>query len=215
MRTVVKSDNPNRQHVTLSGAFDYFNRRLFGGELRTVLITLQRKARMRGYYWREKFGGRLDPERRVDEIALNPATFEERSDTDILSTLVHEMVHLWQCPFGAPSGGNYHNRQWSEKMESLGLMPSETGLPGGARTGRPMSHYVLEGGAFDEACARLLAGGVRVEWNSRKGKERGTNSKTKFTCPRCGCNAWGCPNLRLICGDCQQAMPCLPPAGKP
>jgi len=27
-------------------------------------------------------------------------------------------------------------------------------------------------------------------------------SKTKFTCPECGQNAWAKPDAALICGDC-------------
>jgi len=32
----------------------------------------------------------------TDEIALNPSTFRSRSTEETLSTLVHEMCHLWQ-----------------------------------------------------------------------------------------------------------------------
>lgn len=40
---------------------------------------------------------------RTHEIALNPDHFAGRSDEDILSTLVHEMVYAWQRAFGKPS----------------------------------------------------------------------------------------------------------------
>jgi hypothetical protein len=46
----------------------------------------------------------------------------------ILSTLVHEMVHVWQETYGNPSRRGYHNRQWAEKMREVGLQPSSTGL---------------------------------------------------------------------------------------
>ena len=32
----------------------------------------------------------------------------------------------------------------------------------------------------------------------------------KFTCPKCPAKAWGKPELKLVCGECQQVMP-----GKP
>jgi hypothetical protein len=36
-----------------------------------------------------------------------------------------------------------------------------------------------------------------------KAKER---SKTKFTCPSCGQNAWAKPDAALICGTCEEPM---------
>ena len=31
-------------------------------------------------------------------------------------------------------------------------------------------------------------------------------SKTRYTCPGCGVNAWGKGGLHLICADCDQSM---------
>ena len=70
-------------------------------------------------------------DRRTAEIALNPDTFEDRTDMEILNTLAHEMCHLWQHYFGKPSRGGYHNREWATMMEKIGLMPSSTSEPGG------------------------------------------------------------------------------------
>jgi predicted SprT family Zn-dependent metalloprotease len=56
----------------------------------------------------------------VDEIALNPRTFIDRTDREIVSTLVREMVHLWQFHFGKPGRRGYHNKQWATKMEEIG-----------------------------------------------------------------------------------------------
>ena len=41
-----------------------------------------------------------------------------------------------------------HNKQWAEKMKSLGLMPSHTGLTGGKKTGQKMKHYPIPDGLF-------------------------------------------------------------------
>lgn len=62
---------------------------------------------------------------------MNPDYFGGRSLADTLSTLVHEMVHVWQhyAPVKKCRGG-YHDRVWGAKMEEVGLMPSNTGLPG-------------------------------------------------------------------------------------
>jgi predicted SprT family Zn-dependent metalloprotease len=90
-----------------------------------VLITIQRHKGSKGYFSPNKFA-----HRRRTEIALNPVTFRERTDREIASTLAHEMVHLWQEQFGKPSRNGYHNKQFANKMEEIGLKPSDTGKPG-------------------------------------------------------------------------------------
>ena len=84
-----------------------------------------------------------------------------------MQTLVHEMVHLWQAHFGKPGRGRYHNGQWADKMEAIGLMPSSTGKPGGQRTGDCMADYAIEGGRFLQACAALVTADFRISWYDR------------------------------------------------
>lgn len=204
------STTPTNEHAKLTEAFDYFNGALFGGELPACMITLQRKANARGYYahhnWQERAG-----EGKVSEIAMNPDTFGERDDRSILSTLVHEMCHLWQFVYGEPSTGGYHNKSWGARMVSVGLIPSSTGMPGGKRTGTKVSHYIEVGGAFDSACTKLLATGFTIDWQTVHGEspERRAAkraSKTKYTCPACGANAWAKPGANLVCGDCDMHL---------
>lgn len=191
-------------------AYDYFNDKLFGGKLPLVLITLNRKApRNLGYYHPNRFNSRYADEK-MDEIALNPDNFTGRTDRLILSTLVHEMAHVWQWHFGKPSRNGYHNEQWGAEMDRIGLAPSNTGAPGGKRTGQQMDHYIVEGGPFDVACGALLGDGFRLNWQSYHltgagpAKKRDA-SKVKFTCPVCGANAWGKHSLELLCGTCTVA----------
>ena len=172
MQQAIRRESPNRQYVTLSAAFDFFNRRLFAGKLPAALITMQRHAGARGYYSAKRFEGRGGAGKETDEIALNPGTFKSRTDAEILSTLVHEMAHHWQAHAGNPGRGRYHNEEWAQKMEWLGLMPSDSGLPGGKRVGQQVTHYIIAGGRFDQACRELLADGARVEWQSRENSAR-------------------------------------------
>ena len=196
------------EYAGFEGAYDWFNKRLFGGKLPPCLITLQRKAKSRGYYAQDRFGHRTDSQSSTDELALNPDTFVERSDKDILSTLVHEMVHCWQRYFGTPSRTGYHNKEWALQMVAVGLMPSDTGAAGGKQTGQSVSHYIMVGGLYDQAVEALLATGFRLNWQSLtpERQESKAKSKTKFTCPSCGQNAWAKPEAALVCGDCGERM---------
>lgn len=170
------------QHYSgLSGAFRFLNERLFGGQLPQPLFTLQRKNRMRGYYHEFIFRGRDDIESRVDEIALNPITFVRRSDKEVLSTIAHEMVHMWQSKFGDRPRVGYHDKQWARKMEEIGLMPSSTGEPGGKMTGQRVSHYIIDGGLFDIAASDLIANGWRLSWEDVRGASNGLTEMVAIT----------------------------------
>jgi predicted SprT family Zn-dependent metalloprotease len=185
-------------------AYDFFNRELFGGILPQVLVTLQRHANTRGYFSPERFSGRVS-ETAIHELALNPDSFIGRSDEMILSTLVHEMAHVWQQTHGRPPRRSYHDRQWAAKMLEVGLQPSNTGEPGGKETGQSMSHYVLPGGRYAEAFAKLAARGFQLHWQSVPASQQGRAkrpSKVKYTCPDCRQNAWAKPGAQLICGVC-------------
>jgi hypothetical protein len=190
---------PTLEYGTFTEAFDYFNRELFGSALPHCLITLQRKTGKGGYFSAKRFETR-DEQAETDEIALNPATFKHASDAWILAVLVHEMTHCWQEHYGNPTRNGYHNREWANRMEELGLMPSNTGQHGGKRTGQRMSHYILCGGLFDLKVKELLASGFKLTWQSREPKQDGPDRKNrvKHTCPVCGVNAWTKPDVDLF-----------------
>lgn len=152
-------------YSTLQIAFDHFNAQLFAGELPNCLITLRSASRVYGYHHASRFIS-IDGQQ-LDELGLHPGFFTLRPIEAVLSTLVHEMVHHWQHHFGSPTNSNAHNKEWASKMESLGLMPSHTGLPGGRRTGRSVSHYILPDGSYIKACQQLLANGFQLPWLDR------------------------------------------------
>jgi predicted SprT family Zn-dependent metalloprotease len=191
------------EYNTFQSAYDFFNAELFSGSLPAVLITLQRHSKAYGFFAPEKFVGRSE-EAATHELALNPDHFG-RTDEAILSTLVHEMAHVWQETHGKPPRKSYHNRQWAAKMVEVGLHLSSTGQPGGKETGAKVSHYVVEGGPFAQAFLRLKATGFELRWQSRsddRDRQKKAASKTKYTCPNCGQNAWAKPDSSLICGEC-------------
>lgn len=198
----------------LQKAYDHFNKALFRGRLPQCLITLQRKASCYGYFCPKRFVAR-EGELYADEIAMNPEFFV-RSIEEVLSTLVHEMVHLWQAHFGSPGRGRYHNGEWADQMEALGLQPTDGN---GKRTGDHMSHTIIEGGPFAKACKELMAENYTLGWVDIVGvilaglKSPGAPgepepeppkkaARQKYTCPDCGANAWGKPDLSLLCGSC-------------
>jgi hypothetical protein len=205
-----KRRKPQHQAITpieyggLQEAFDHFNAKLFEGALPDVFITYQRKANSVGYFSPDRFSGRVDRFGK-HELALNPDAFINQTDEQIAQTLVHEMTHVWQHAFGTPSKRGYHNKEWAAAMKAIGLQPSSTGMVGGKETGQRMRDYVIPDGPFTCAFARLAATGWKLNLQSahRPNDKPAPMSKVKFSCSHCGQNAWGKPDLLILCGLCE------------
>lgn len=123
------------EYAKLNQAFAWFNECLFDGKLPEVFFTIARHRGAGGYFLPDSMnnrrfdenGERLPVEFKLHEISLMPDAMFGWTDRFVLSVLVHEMAHLWQAEFGKPSRGGYHNGQWADKMEEIGLMPSSLG----------------------------------------------------------------------------------------
>jgi hypothetical protein len=203
MTTLPQIKHSQTQYITLQNAFDLFNEKLFDNELPQVFLTFQRHTKAFGYYSPNRIEHRKE-NYSVSEIALNIGTFSARSDKQIFSTLVHEMVHHWQHHFGKLSRNGYHNKEWGNKMKLVGLYPSSTGREGGKETGQKVSHYIMTGGAFEIACNEIEQSGLSINWNSLElsPEKKAKANKVKYTCPSCGANVWGKAELNINCGDC-------------
>jgi len=110
-----------------------------------------------------------------------------------LETLLHEQVHLWQQNFGkdpVKPGRVYHNKEFVEKCESLGLHP---------KLGEGY-HLKLANGAFEVLMRELgieqpdlgrQPPDVDLDWfkwllDFLGKKPKGRSSLTKWECPECG-----------------------------
>jgi predicted SprT family Zn-dependent metalloprotease len=212
--------------------YSYFNHRLFDNLLPDCVITFTKLPGTYGYFCAEAFQDRKGNV--ADEIAMNPIYFA-KGDMESFGTLVHEMCHLWRHRFGPRNrkGGfgahGYHDKPWADKMVSIGLMPTDTGKPGGKRTGFHMLDYPIEGGPFDLACRELLISGHTVNWRdgrdlawifeafagaaqpeggppSARPKPRRGNTRVRFVCKGCDLIAWSRGSAKLICGACHQPL---------
>lgn len=206
----VQTTSPTiEQFAAYQAAYDYLNRVLFNNQLSPCLLNFSRHANTCGFFsykrWHNNSG------KHIHEISLNPDLLE-RPIEEVMSTLVHEMVHQWQFDFGKPSANGYHNKEWAGEMESIGLKPSSTGLPRGKRTGYKMSHYIIQGGKFDIAFQKIPVDYL-IPWKGkdyqRKSSKRQTSQgkdKLKYSCPKCLINVWGKTGLNILCGNCHVAL---------
>lgn len=204
-----------KQYQVLQDAFDYFNEALFKDSLPQVMLTLNRERNTFGYYvpsiWTDDKGVE-----QWGEIALNPDYIlkdGKRTDKEVYSTLVHEMCHLWQEYDGSAPRRCYHNKDFSEKMERVGLITSSDGTPNGKRTGQHVTHYIKEGGAFDLAfqampkellipCHTLFS----LKGEAKKKIKKARPKTVTYFCPKCGATVKGKEDTNVICGDCMEKM---------
>ena len=214
--TANKSSLSIEQYKLLDDAYKSFNQKLFNNELPECMIVLHRRKNSYGYFHAERFIDRQSIKKTkkqkeiksFDELALNPDDFN-RPDIAILSTLAHEMAHVWRhrCSGRKPSRGGYHDKVWVKKMEEIGLMPSSTGKEGGKKTGQKVSHYIIKDGKFERHCLQFLKNKT-IKLSSFQvltmGKER--KDKLKYSCPSCGMNVWGKKGLNIDCGDCGERL---------
>lgn len=199
------------QAGTLAYAFRFFNHRLFGGCLPDAMVILHRKNGARGYHQSDAYRARSEDAAQpfVNEIALNPDAFAGRTDRQILSTLVHEMCHLWQAVWGQHYRAGAHNKEWVRKMEAIGLIPSATGEPGGRQTGRRVTHYIKMGGPFDRACDELLLY-VHFQYESLPPPpkaQRETVKRVKLACPlHPDVEVRAAAGTRVCCAECGELL---------
>ena len=188
-------------------AYDYFNQSLFQNRLPACVIIVARKRGAYGYFWNGQWQKNGKPKH---EIALNPDWLGSRPHGEVLSTLVHEMVHLWQHEFGKVTKV-HHNRQWANKMKALGLHPSSTGKPGGKELGMRVSHYIVEGGPFATSNANLLNTGFELPVQTRTGFGIGVAPKapkyrTTVRCPECRMSALTKEGNKMLCAEHKLVM---------
>lgn len=192
------------QFRAYQAAYDYFNTALFNGELKPCILNFRGKhKRNMGLFWPIRWG-RQDGSV-THEIALNPDVLL-RPLVETMATLVHEMAHQWQQDHGTPPRGGYHDKEWGAKMEAIGLIPSNTGQPGGRRTGQRMTHYIDPDGPFEKAFD-TMPDAVALPWLSGslpdgpKAPSKNKN-KVKYICS-CGTSVWGKAGLAVVCGECE------------
>lgn len=111
-------------HAEVSRAFAFFNARHWAGQLPTPVFAFfpqPPNGRRLGHY-RPRAWRASDGELR-DELILYADLALERGMLEVLLTLLHEAVHVWQQHFGSPSS-NHHNAEWHLEAARVGLRTS-------------------------------------------------------------------------------------------
>ncbi len=196
----IKMKPTQAQFEAYQKIFDYFNQTLFQGSLPDCMLRFSRHKKS-NYELFTAEGWECRGGEKTAEICLSLKHVKERPPQESLGMLVREMVQLWQETYGSPSRKGYYNREWASKMEEVGLIPTDTGKPGGKRTGQWLKHYIEEGGRFERMYEKMPAEYLLPFGPSyiKEGEKKEYTEKVKYTCEGCGAKVWGKPGLGMVC----------------
>lgn len=180
----------------LEKMFRQLNKDKFGGELETPIITIQSTPKAYGHITCSKIWKSV---KGVSQYELNIAAEAlNRPIANVVSTLLHEMVHLYNLMYDIQDcsrGQTYHNKKFKTKAEEVGLIISFDPRIGWSITapGEELIQYIEKKGWTDILINRAtsLSSGMRKPSSTRK-----------YQCPTCGMSVRATKIVRVMCLDC-------------
>lgn len=204
----------NRVAGYLNKIFDLLNETFFENELSRPTITIQSTPRAYGHFslredtWVSKLGG-------THEINIGAGTLA-RPIEEVVSTLLHEMVHYYNYERGIQDcsrGNTYHNRKFREEAERRGLIVEYSDKYGWSHTSPSdlLLDFVLENDLSDILINRNEFSGFQM---GGTGTHSGTpitptakkSSSRKYICPCCGTSIRATKKVNIGCLDCGVPM---------
>ena len=173
----------------LERCFTHFNKVLYKNTLPKVVITVQSARKQKAWGWFSKNAWSDKSERTVPEINIAAESLLRPLD-DLLGTLIHEMVHLYNWFNDIQDAGEqgYHNKHFKAAAEAVGFEVEKTKQGYNKTNLTPVIKKTIKGVKADTKLFSLARG----QYGSDKEKKPGSKLK-KWTC--------GCTNVRIAVGD--------------
>ena len=216
-----KITNTSQACAYLEKIYTTLNHDKFDGELETPIITIQSSISTYGHVTVSKVWKNVD----VTQYELNvSAEYVDRPIKNVVSTLLHEMTHIYNLMHGIQDtsrNGQYHNKRFKEKAESVGLVISHDERNGWSHTqpSEELTVYIQEKKWKDITLVRSNGvyipsdpedesqGDSESSGSSEDGRKiRKPSSTRKYICPACGQSIRATKVVNIICGDCNTKM---------
>ena len=204
----------NRVAGYLNKIFDLLNEEFFENELSRPTITIQSTPKAYGHFslredtWVSKLGG-------THEINIGAGTLS-RPIEEVVSTLLHEMVHYYNYERGVQDcsrGNTYHNRKFREEAERRGLIVEHSDKYGWSHTSPSdlLLDFVLENDLSDILINRnefsgFQMGGTETHSGTSITPTAKKSSSRKYICPCCGTSIRATKKVNIGCLDCGVPM---------
>ena len=207
----------NRAAGYLNKIFDLLNAKYFENALSRPIITIQSTPKAYGHYTLYDAWS-IDGEKGMREINIGAGTLS-RPIENIVSTLLHEMIHYWNDQNGIKDcsrGGTYHNKKFKELAEACELnvqchptygwsvtSPSEKTLE------FCLEHNLTEIRITRNDLSILIPTGTGNGSGALTPTENGARKKSstrKYACPCCGLSVRATRNVNIACIDCSEQL---------
>lgn len=212
MKRTVKT---SRSAGYLEKIFRQINADSFGGEIEEPIITIQSTPGAYGHVTVAKTWKRGEESRHELNIA---ADWLDRPIEDVVATMIHEMVHLYNIAHGIQDcsrGGSYHNSKFKEEAEKHMLSIEKHEKYGWTITKGTdeLLEYILNQGWEEIEMSRGFLFGIGGSSGGKAGgaapgkptgatvKPKGSNSR-KYVCPGCGAIVRTTRDLEIVCKPC-------------
>lgn len=196
----------------LENLFSILNQKFYSNELETPIITVSPDTTKGAYGWCTSWRAWSNKGLKKSEINLETlksegfyeinicAEYLARPFEQVVETLLHEMVHLYNLQVGIQDtsrGGTYHNKKYKEAAEKHGLTVQKDVKYGWTNTSLSEETKIFVDSLQDKKF-ELYRRSIPKLANIAKTKQ----SSRKYVCPECGCIIRATKEVRIICGDC-------------
>lgn len=202
---------PNRKvstmqdlQIIMQGMFSRINEHFFGNELEKVVITFEAGYKKGAYGWIDNVKDWKQGKAERYNINIS-ADYLDRSKEQIISTLIHEMCHLYALQNeikDTSRSGIYHNKKFKEIAESHGLNVLEADKIGWSVTSlKPETVEWLKSNCnFGEITIYKKKPLVADKAATPK------QSSRKYVCPCCGLIVRATKECSIKCMECDEKM---------
>lgn len=213
MKETVKT---SRSAGYLEKIFRSLNARYFDGMLEEPIITIQSTPRAYGHVTTAKAWRKANGDTR-HELNIGAGTLD-RPIENVVATVLHEMVHLWNLQNGIQDcsrGGTYHNKKFRDAATERDLRISYDSRIGWSVTepGDGLIEFILDQGWTDihmgrqEGFSWRVTGGSSGTATTAGTAPKKTSSSRKLVCPCCGNSVRATKaGINILCGDCMERM---------
>jgi len=189
--------------IELNRLFDLLNKEFFESKLIQPIIIVQRKVKKNTLgtcsnnpVWLNKKNEENDNKY---EITLS-GEYLNRTNEEIVATLLHEMIHLYCSQNKIKDTSNncvYHNKKFKEEAEKRGLIISKDKTIGWSLTKlKPETIELIKKFKIDDSAFEYYR-------KSLLDLPKTTTTIYKYICPKCNLKISHYKEVNLICGDCK------------
>lgn len=206
---------PRKRNITtmsemgagLMQAFNAINKHFYNDKLEKPIITVKEGKKKNAYGWIETSKNWIQGKTERYEINISCDYIGERTVAETISTLMHEMAHLYNIQNeikDTSRAGIYHNTKFKETAEAHGLQISYNEHIGWSLT------------RLTEETEKWVNENINIKGFSvykltkekiSKGTAKPKQSMRKLVCPCCGLIARVTkPNVKLLCVKCNEEL---------